>query len=66
MRRRTQEERNPREEWQSLLVQKLLTAKTEDELGKASDLADELVEAGILRQEEVDALWDELEPDIMK
>lgn len=52
------------EEWQSLLVQKLLAAKTEDDLEEANDLACELVEAGILTQEEVDALWDDLEPDL--
>lgn len=57
--------RDPKKEWQSLLVQKLTAAKTEDDLEKANDLACELVEAGILTQEEVDALWDELEPDTM-
>lgn len=57
--------RDPKKEWQSLLVQKLMAAKTEDDLEKANDLACELVEAGILTQEEVDALWDDLEPDIM-
>lgn len=52
------------EEWRSLLVQKLLTAKTEDDLEEVIDLADELVTAGILLQEEVDELWDDLGPDL--
>lgn len=52
------------EEWRSLLVQKLLAAKTEDDLEKVNDLADELVTAGIVTQEEVDALWGDLEPDL--
>lgn len=56
--------RDPKKEWQSLLVQKLLAAKTEDDLEEANDLADELVTAGIVTQEEVDALWDDLEPDL--
>lgn len=52
------------EEWRSLLVQKLLTAKTEDDLEEVSDLADELVTAGILLQEEFDELWDDLAPNL--
>lgn len=46
------------------MVQKLLTAKTEDDLEEVNDLADELVTAGIVAQEEMDALWDDLEPDL--
>lgn len=52
------------QEWTSLLVWKLMAARTEDDLMEANDLADELVIAGIVTQEEVDALWDDLEPDL--
>lgn len=55
--------RTPRE-WTSLLVQELLAARTENDLKEANNLADELVTAGIVTQEEVDALWDDLEPDL--
>ena len=60
---KSRKKRTP-EEWRSLLVQKLLAAKTEDDLEEANDLADELVTAGIVTQEEVDALWDDLAPNL--
>ena len=52
------------EEWRSLLVQTLLNAETREDMENASDLADELVTAGIVAPDEVAKLWDELGPEI--
>lgn len=51
-----------RKEVQSLVFLKLINAKTEQDLEEAAELADEAVMAGLMTQEEVDALWDDIEP----
>ena len=53
-----------KEEIRSKVVTMLLKAKTEEELEAAADLADEAVIIGAMTQDEVDAMWDDLEPDI--
>jgi hypothetical protein len=49
-------------EWWALIFNGLLDAKTEEDLEAVADLADEAVLAGVLTQEEVDALWADFEP----
>ena len=49
---------------QAKIINGLQDAKTEDDLEAVNDLADEAVAAGLLTQEEVDALWDDFAPSI--
>ena len=52
------------DKWRALIFNRLQNAKTEEDLEAVNDLADDAVAAGILTQEEVDALWDDFEPSI--
>lgn len=52
------------EEVRALIFNGLQDAKTEEDLEAVNDLADDLVVAGLLTQEEVDALWDDFAPSI--
>ena len=49
-------------EARTLIFNGLQDAKTEEDLEAVNDLADDAVAAGILTQEEVDALWDDFAP----
>ena len=51
-------------ELQAKIVQGLMAAKTEEDLEAVNDLTDAAVGAGWLTQEEVDAIWEEFEPDL--
>jgi hypothetical protein len=51
-------------DWRTLIFNELLDAKTEEDLEDVADLAGEAVTAGVLTQEEVDAIWDDFEPSI--
>ena len=48
--------------WTKLILDALFNARTEDDLEKAADIADEAVMVGALTQEEVDSLFDDFEP----
>lgn len=52
------------QEVRTLIFNGLLDAKTEEDLEAVNDLADDAVAAGLMTQEEVDALWDDFAPSI--
>lgn len=52
------------EEIVSSIIDRLQSAKTEEDLEEVNELADDAVAAGWLTQREVDALWDDFAPDL--